>query len=105
MTNREDRGQLLFAAARGAILVCAAMLLVLSVAGPADSATEDTAFLVAKGRVTYRVYCINCHGAKAKGDGTLAELLTVQPTDLTLLTQESAGAFPADRVMKSIDGR
>jgi len=105
MTNREDRGQLLFAAARGAILVCAAMLLVLSVAGPADSATEDAAFLVAKGRVTYRVYCINCHGAKAKGDGTLAELLTVQPTDLTILTQESGGTFPADRVMKSIDGR
>lgn len=105
MTNREDRGQLLFGAARGAILVCAAILLVLSVAGPADSATEDAAFLVAKGRVTYRVYCINCHGAKAKGDGTLAELLTVQPTDLTLLTQESGGTFPADRVMKSIDGR
>ena len=105
MINREDRGQLLFGAARGTILVCAAMLLVLSVAGPADSATEDAAFLVAKGRVTYRVYCINCHGAKAKGDGTLAELLTVQPTDLTLLTQESAGTFPADRVMKSIDGR
>jgi mono/diheme cytochrome c family protein len=105
MTNREDRGQLLLGAARGAILVCAAILLVLSVAGPADSATEDTAFLVAKGRVTYRVYCINCHGAKAKGDGTLAELLTVQPTDLTLLTQEGGGTFPADRVMASIDGR
>ena len=105
MTYREDRGQLLPGVARGAILVCAAMLLVLSAAGPADSTTEDTAFLVAKGRVTYRVYCINCHGAKAKGDGTLAELLTVQPTDLTLLTKDNNGTFPADRVMKSIDGR
>lgn len=105
MSYREDRGQSLLSVVRGAILVCAAVLLVLSAAAPADSATEDTAFLVAKGRVTYRVYCINCHGAKAKGDGTLAELLTVKPTDLTLLTDESKGTFPADRVMKSIDGR
>lgn len=105
MRNREDRGQLLLGVARGAILVCAAVLMVLSAAGPADSATEDTAFLVAKGRVTYRVYCINCHGAKGKGDGTLAELLTVKPTDLTLLTKENKGAFPADQVMKSVDGR
>lgn len=105
MTNREGRGSLPRSVARGAILVCAAVLLVLSTAGPADSATEDTAFLVAKGRVTYRVYCINCHGAKATGDGTLAELLTVKPTDLTLLTKENNGTFPADRVMRSIDGR
>ena len=105
MTNREDRGPLLLGVARGAILVCAAMLLVLSTAATAESATEDTAFLVAKGRVTYRVYCINCHGAKGKGDGTLAELLTVKPTDLTVLTKESKGTFPADRVMSSIDGR
>lgn len=105
MTNREDRSQLLLGVARGAILVCAAVLLVLSPAAPVESATEDTAFLVAKGRVTYRVYCINCHGAKGKGDGTLAELLTVKPTDLTVLTKESKGTFPADRVMSSIDGR
>ena len=105
MTYREDRGQMLLGVVRGAILVCAAVVLVLSATGPAESATEDTAFLVAKGRVTYRVYCINCHGAKAKGDGTLAELLPVKPTDLTVLTKESNGTFPADRVMRSIDGR
>jgi mono/diheme cytochrome c family protein len=105
MTNREDRGQLLLGVARGAILVCAAVLLVLLTVATVESATEDTAFLVAKGRVTYRVYCINCHGAKGKGDGTLAELLTVKPTDLTLLTKEGKGVFPADRVMSSIDGR
>jgi mono/diheme cytochrome c family protein len=105
MTNREDRSQLLLGVARGAILVCAAVLLMLAAVGPANSETEDTAFLVAKGRVTYRVYCINCHGAKAKGDGTLAELLTVKPTDLTVLKQDNKGIFPADRVMKSVDGR
>ena len=105
MTNREDHSQLLPGVARGAILVCAAVLLMLAAVGPADSAMEDTAFLVTKGRVSYRVYCINCHGAKAKGDGTLAELLTVKPPDLTVLRQDNKGTFPASQVMKSVDGR
>ncbi len=71
----------------------------------ADQATEDKAFFVAKGRVTYRVYCINCHGAKAQGDGTLAEMLTTKPSDLTQMKAESDGSFPADRVRDIIDGR
>jgi mono/diheme cytochrome c family protein len=105
MTYRENRGQILPSVARGAILVCAGMLLLFSAVGPSEAASEDTAFLVANGRVTYRVYCINCHGAKATGDGTLAELLTVKPTDLTVLSKDNKGTFPADRVMRSIDGR
>jgi mono/diheme cytochrome c family protein len=71
----------------------------------ADQATEDRAFFIAKGRVTYRVYCINCHGAKGKGDGTLAEMLTTQPADLTQLQARSDSKFPADRVRAIIDGR
>ena len=79
----------------GAMLVLAATVLVPQLLG-ADQATEDKAFFVAKGRVTYRVYCINCHGAKAEGDGTLAEMLTTKPSDLTQLKAENDGAFPAD---------
>ena len=71
----------------------------------ADQATEDKAFFVAKGRVTYRVYCINCHGAKDKGVGTLAEMLSTQPADLTQLKKNADGSFPADRVRDIIDGR
>ena len=73
--------------------------------GSAQQNEQDKAFQISKGRVTYRVYCINCHGPKAKGDGNLAELLTVKVTDLTQLKQENAGKFPADAVAKSIDGR
>lgn len=71
----------------------------------ADQATSDRAFLVAKGRVTYRVYCINCHGAKAKGDGTLAEMLVTRPSDLTQLAKRNEDKYDADRVRDIIDGR
>ena len=90
--------------AMGAVLILTATVLVPQLLG-ANQATEDKAFFVAKGRVTYRVYCINCHGAKAEGDGTLAEMLTTKPADLTQLKAENDGAFPADRVREIIDGR
>ena len=66
---------------------------------------DDEAFAIAKGRVTYRVYCINCHGAKAQGDGTLAEMLTTKPSNLTLLSKENDGEFPAEQTRQIIDGR
>lgn len=91
--------------ARGLGLLSMVMLFVLPAVGSAQQTDQDKAFQISKGRVTYRVYCINCHGAKAKGDGNLAELLTVKVTDLTRIKQENDGKFPADDVAKSIDGR
>ena len=90
--------------ATGVLLILTATAVAPQLLG-ADQATEDKAFFVAKGRVTYRVYCINCHGAKGKGDGTLAEMLTTKPSDLTQLKENAEGNFPADRVRDIIDGR
>ncbi len=60
----------------------------------------------ARGKVTFRVYCSNCHGADAKGEGKIAPLLSVRPTDLTrLIREEDEGEFPAERVRAAIDGR
>jgi mono/diheme cytochrome c family protein len=67
--------------------------------------TADAVYLIAQGRVTYKVYCASCHGAKGEGDGTLAEYLTVEPTDLTRLAGQAGGAFPSERVRRAIDGR
>ena len=86
-------------------LLAIVTLLALPAFGSAQQGEPDKAFQISKGRVTYRVYCINCHGAKAKGDGNLAELLTVKVTDLTQLKQENNGKFSADDVAKAIDGR
>ena len=90
--------------AASALLVITAVGVVPSLLG-ADQANEDRAFFVAKGRVTYRVYCINCHGAKGKGDGTLAEMLTTTPSDLTQLKKENDGKYAADVIRAIIDGR
>ena len=88
----------------GVVLVLTATAVAPRLLG-ADQATDDRAFFVAKGRVTYRVYCINCHGAKGMGDGTLAEMLTTKPSDLTLLKSNNDGKYPADQVRDIIDGR
>jgi mono/diheme cytochrome c family protein len=55
--------------------------------------------------VTYRVYCQNCHGADAKGQGHLASLMKVQPADLTQISKKHGGTFPSEDVHKAIDGR
>lgn len=57
------------------------------------------------GRATFSIYCASCHGSAAKGDGTLASMLTPRPPDLTLIARRAGGTFPAERVARSIDGR
>jgi len=50
-------------------------------------------------------YCAACHGADAKGDGTLGEFLTLAVPDLTTLSKLNAGKFPEEKVVEVIDGR
>lgn len=57
------------------------------------------------GKISYKTYCMNCHGVEGKGDGYLADSLKQKPTDLTVLAKKNNGAFPAERVWGSIDGR
>ena len=52
----------------------------------------------------FQSFCSSCHGTTGKGDGVLAGSLKKRPSDLTLLTIKSAGVFPADAVLKIIDG-
>lgn len=57
------------------------------------------------GRTTFGTYCASCHGSAAKGDGTLASMMNPRPPDLTLIAKRAGGAFPAERVARTIDGR
>ncbi len=93
------------------LIACGLALLLFAGAGPTLPAAQQEepeghrGFMAAKGRVTYRVYCASCHGANATGNGNLAQYLTVEPTDLTRLSLENDGEFPAQLVTEAIDGR
>lgn len=59
----------------------------------------------ANGQQLYAELCASCHGPTARGDGPVAGSLKVQPPDLTTLGARHGGAFPADKVRDTIDGR
>lgn len=57
------------------------------------------------GGEVYRNLCATCHGLDAKGQGPMASVLTLQPTDLSQLAAREDGTFPTARVVGRIDGR
>ena len=58
-----------------------------------------------RGASLYRVHCATCHGSGATGNGPMAKALPLPPADLTVLALGNHGRFPAERVVKQIDGR
>jgi mono/diheme cytochrome c family protein len=57
------------------------------------------------GQAEFAASCSGCHGAMARGDGHFREYLNRPPADLTVLSRNNGGVFPAQRVMQAIDGR
>lgn len=57
------------------------------------------------GRSHYFTHCATCHGLEGSGDGPMAGILTIPPTDLTELSIQNGGVFPMIRVVERIDGR
>jgi mono/diheme cytochrome c family protein len=58
----------------------------------------------ASGKEMYMSYCAVCHGTDGKGGGPAASALKVPPTDLTLLSKNNGGKYPALKVTSSIRG-
>ena len=77
------------------------ILLVTLFFGTADIAAEEELI----GADEYRISCLSCHGVGGKGNGTMAQFLKVQPSDLTTITKKNEGVFPLDKVYRTIDGR
>ncbi len=84
----------------------AGLLVIAALAGSAsaqsDEPLQDRTVL---GALSYRIHCLNCHGSSGTGDGPMAELLKIVPSDLTRLSAEHDGEYPAERVYRVIDGR
>ncbi len=86
-------------------------LALLSTAGFAMTGADNnppasgTGLSVGLGAGDFRTYCAACHGVEAKGDGTVAEFLTIAAADLTQLKKKNNGIFPRERISAVIDGR
>ena len=70
-----------------------------------NGAAPSAQLSVELGRNDFMNYCATCHGVEGKGNGTVAEFLTIPAADLTQLRKKNAGTFPRERVTEVIDGR
>ncbi len=79
------------------VWIVALLIFVLSVA----NVWADTT-----GKQDFDDNCASCHGKDGKGHGeALYVIPEIKPSDLTKLTKNNGGVFPAERVYQSIDGR
>jgi mono/diheme cytochrome c family protein len=58
----------------------------------------------ASGKEMYTNYCAVCHGTEGKGNGPAADALKTPPADLTVLSKNNGGKYPALKVGSAIRG-
>jgi mono/diheme cytochrome c family protein len=58
----------------------------------------------ASGKEMYTSYCAVCHGTDGKGGGPAASALKTPPADLTVLSKNNGGKYPALKVNSTIRG-
>lgn len=51
------------------------------------------------GKQMYLSYCAPCHGVDGRGQGPVATALRQQPANLTLLSRNNGGKFPATHIV------
>jgi mono/diheme cytochrome c family protein len=78
-------------------------------AGYADQASQKVVIPVTKtapsdGKTNFVNYCAPCHGVDGKGNGPVAAALKQQPVDLTVLSKNNGGKFPALHVESVLQG-
>jgi mono/diheme cytochrome c family protein len=84
------------------LITTTAVAALLAVAAAGAAVAGERASIGAR---EYTANCAVCHGAGGKGDGPYATSLTVKVPDLTVLTKNNGGVFPANKVFSLIDGR
>ncbi len=58
----------------------------------------------ASGKEMYNNYCAVCHGKAGKGGGPAGAALKGPPPDITLLSKNNGGKYPAMKVVSAIKG-
>lgn len=69
------------------------------------AATGPGAAQSVAGATEFTRSCASCHGLTGRGDGALAEYMTIPVPDLTRISARNGGEFPMLRVIHLIDGR
>jgi mono/diheme cytochrome c family protein len=64
--------------------------------------TEIPSVSAGDGPAMYKAYCAACHGVGGKGDGPAAKALKTAASDLTVLSRDNYGAFPALAVLATL---
>jgi hypothetical protein len=82
-----------------------AICLMILVGTTVVQANSQTPIPADPGRGDFMNYCAACHGVVGKGDGTVAEFLTISAADLTQMSLRNGGIFPRQRAIEVIDGR
>lgn len=59
---------------------------------------------VTYGGLEFERSCAICHGFNGKGQGVMADSLTKQPADLTVITKNNNGHFPFTEIYRIIEG-
>jgi mono/diheme cytochrome c family protein len=59
---------------------------------------------VSQGELEFRLYCSQCHGMEATGNGPVARALKTKPANLRMLTKKNGGVFPEQEIRDFIDG-
>jgi mono/diheme cytochrome c family protein len=55
------------------------------------------------GKQMYTSYCATCHGLDGRGHGATAALLQARPADLSVLSRNNHGVYPARHVESVLD--
>ena len=58
----------------------------------------------ASGKEMFANYCVTCHGTDGKGGGPAAAALKTTPPDLTVLSRNNGGKYPALKVASTLRG-
>lgn len=82
----------------------AAFLVLVATVFAEPYSNEEGSEAARSGEVTYRTYCLGCHGVEGHGDGPEADSLKRKPADLTLLAERAGGEFPERRVLQVVLG-
>jgi mono/diheme cytochrome c family protein len=92
---------------RSAVLLTALLLLSTTVAMAQEAnktvkKTPAPLTSAASGVEMFNTYCAVCHGKDGKGDGPAASEFKIPPANLTLLSVNNNGKFPADHVAETV---